>query len=224
MIFQGLSKDIIQEIFEFDPTYKDTFSDVVLKTLVTPRMRVLQSFLDEKSASLGLTDEHDFEAMKHIHVNHDDKYIEIRFQGNVKTMFYVMTLEEKDFLDDTTDKKSPMVLRQILYRLPSHLIAPFTDRRPKHIETIQERYNDDKETCNKILYELLGSHGYERMMMRMIENGTYNKEVHKFLFCDYFNKIDDLYFIEDQDNYHYFEHDNRHYVVYWNIYTNSLFL
>jgi hypothetical protein len=218
-MFDTLSKDIIQNIYEFDPTYREIF-DYVLKSFVTPKMKVLQTFLF-LHGDVNLSR---WQVMKKKTIHYDDNFIEVVFQNLNKIMFYVMTKEEKDEFDNPTDPHNPMIIRSHLYQFNPFSIAQVCvhedpqmnaynklkvrDDIAENIRSIQE--NNSSDIANDILYDILGNnYGCFKLYQRF--RGIYDQEVHKYLFKNvtkYYDPSIDIY------NYNQFDYNHREYTIY----------
>jgi hypothetical protein len=90
-MFHIFSKDIIRHIYEFDPTYREVF-DEVLQTLVTPNMRVLQKFLSSYS------DLCKWQVMKQITIErpfYKEEYFETALPNDKKVIYSVVVKEKR---------------------------------------------------------------------------------------------------------------------------------
>lgn len=230
-IFPKLSEDIVQQIFAFDTTFRVEMKRS-LECIVTPRIKALQMFLFREACfppsadSFHIGSEFGFHTMKHICFQGNSHYIKIQYDGMTEMVFYVMSLSEKDNLDCTRDTTSPMIVRQRLHLLNSH-VSDVSERQRRNILRSQrsyERGHITKDKCNHEIYNILGADGYDRLVRHKIESGEYNREIHEYLFRPYFNAMDDLYFPEDGDNYRYYSHGGEDYMIFWNICVHTLFL
>lgn len=226
-MFKQLCKDIIQEIFEFDPTYRVVFSKS-LNTLVTPNMKVLQNFLNHSTlSSLFDVDEGRFESMKEIDVRPtgiNNQFIEVVYDGTKKTVFSILTLYEKHEFDSIGCSSEQLVLQKYLTQLPLALVAEFAEISEEELQSfIGDEH--DRNVRNRIMYGLLGKKGYIKLTNHLMESGQYNCLFHQFLFERWIvDKMDDIYFMEDSDNYTYFRHKDEFYMVFWNTYTKTMFM
>ena len=223
-MFQLLSKDIIQEIFEYDRTYRDEFVST-LELLVTPHMKALQHCLNYKNFIPGINEEREFETMRELDVDVglDHRFIEIKFSQHKKMAFYVLPVDERDDYDFPPDSSSRLVIKEYLAKLPISTISFVTEIPEGEILEMLEEY-DNINDKNNMLYDLLGAKRYSKLVYHLMDIGIYNNILHRYFFERFFEKIDDIYFLEDADNYCYFRYNRQDYVVYWNLYTSTEFM
>lgn len=221
-MFNRISNDLVRQIFEFDNTFKQEF-DNVLDGLLTSKMKVLQKFLGTYNgpdvAFLGKG----WQAMKRISFRGDDHYTEITSLNIFRTTFYVVSEEERDVVyNDPVDRMTPNVIRSNLYRLSPETIAYYIGCSTETVENIQKDF-DDKETCNEVLYDLLGN-DYAEYAEDLKMHGVYDAEIHKYLFEDMRYSRNDYYLEMDAFNYHVFENeqDGKKYYIYWSMSTAVL--
>ena len=213
-MFHSLSKDIIQTIYEFDPTYRHIFNEV-LESLVTPKMKVLQNFLssypypDTISSQMNLL----WQVMKKKTIDYDENYFEIVLVNRMKVIFYVMTKEERDDMDNPTDEYNPMIIRSALHVMEPDHIADFIHCHSETIRMIQEHLNSS-EIINQVLYDLLGKE-YKHYIKSLQFSGVYDEEIHKYLFKNISKSWNDSYLAYNVYNYRSYLYQNREYTIYW---------
>jgi hypothetical protein len=208
-MFDNLSKDIIQNIYEFDSTYREVF-DEVLKSIVTTKMKILQKFLSSYPYPDTVTNQMNdaWQIMKKKTIDYDDKYVEIELRNPMKIVFYVMTNEERDEMDNPTEEYNPMIIRSQLYLMNPDTIADFIGCTTETIQMIQQHMNSS-EMINNVLYDLLGKE-YKYFIKCLQFSGVYDEEVHKYLFKNIPKSYSQAY-----DNYRTFIHEERKYTIYW---------
>lgn len=217
-MFNRLSSKLIREIFEYDNTFKEKFNNV-LDGLLTPKMKVLQTFLqtyhgpDMEFLGKG------WQAMKRTTFRGNANYMEITSLNIFKTTFYVMNEEERNIVyDDPVDKMTPNVIRSNLYRLNPETISYHIGCLAETVQDIQESF-EDKEKCNDVLYNLM-ENDYHHYAEDLKTHGVYDEEIHKYLFEDLRYSGNDYYLDMDSFNYHVFENEKeggKKYYIYWSM-------
>lgn len=225
-MFDILCSDLVNHIFGYDSTYKDVFKNV-LNDLVTPRMRAVYFFLSNCQI---MEDEWKFEKMTQLHVNTGIgvPFVEIRYNSNTRMAFYVMTEDEKYMLDIPGFADSTLIVKDFLHHLPISTLSPYVSCSPELIREWLDEYtfadDPDPSCCNQKIYNALGKDGYQKLVHHLIDIGSYNSFVHRFVFKKLFSEIDEMYFIEDSENYRYVRYNGQTYIIYWNVYTSTLFM
>lgn len=221
-MFDRLSKDLIQQVFEYDSTYHEVYK-YVMECLVPPKMKVLQHFLGTYDGPEMVMMGKQWQVMKPLSFGDNREYIEITWCDVVKTMFYVLTPTEKRNLDVSMDVKSPMIIQSNLYRLDPVHIAYFIGCAPQTVERIQKNFCNEHMT-NTILYDLLGEE-YPAYVQSLKDHEVYDECVHRYLFEEFMFVRNEYYFHSDCFNYHCFvdeEDDDNIYYIYWNILTTQI--
>lgn len=210
-MFKCLPKELLQEIFLYDPTYRNKY-ERALDTLVTPKMKALQYFLDVVEKPWDMR----WNRMKKISsVHHNDLY-EMDISSDWKMIACVMTLEERNALDDPLDITSPMILKNSLYRLPSQTVSMYTYVGSLTIDILQREISDPLE-CNDVLFDMLDVNGYSSLLEHIDEDGIYDREIHTYLLKDYLYDLLSNYGqeYENETEWFHFHYKGENYVVYY---------
>lgn len=223
-MFQKLCPPLIQKIFEYDPTYKDVFKNV-LRSIVTPRMKVVHKLLAKDHA---LEAERRFEKMGEVDVDIGTgiPFVEIQYDHTTRMAFYVMDMTERYLLDLPHAKDSILIVKDYLHHVPLSTLSLFASCSADTLWTLLEEYmtgeSDDPSVYNHCVYDVLGEGGYGRLIHHLMDMGVYHSFVHRYVFGKLFGRIGETYSMEDSENHRFIQYEDQNYTVYWNVYTNSL--
>lgn len=222
-MFYNLSEELIRRIFEYDSTYKEKY-DRVMGSVVTSKMKILQQFLE--SSDCPVKGYRCFHSMKTIKTSSHEGYemIEVTCFGVLKISFCILTDDEKDMC------KSRLDIKDSLYDMNPNTLANFVECCTETIVKIQCVFGDDKETCNDVLYDLLGPR-FEELQDYLYNNELWNmeKDVHKQIFSRLMGNqymLTGMFshdIIDHQRGFYEFQskENAKYYNIYWHIHQQS---
>lgn len=174
-----LPKELVEEIFLFDSTYRDVYRHV-LKNPFFEKMRVLRSFLDTQIEQEWNRQWYTI-IKKTVCYHRSFDFYEIAMSENSRMVVYVVTLEEKKSFDDPFCIGSPMLLKNCLDLISSQILSNYLEVDSNVINNIQ-RDIDDHHECNNILYALFTHNGHTSLLQELENEPTHNQQIYQYLF------------------------------------------
>lgn len=204
--------EMMREIFAYDGTYKEIYTDVIKNAFDGEYVRALKTFL-MRQLHFPTTDLFDgwLSMKKSVVKDGRQSFYEVAYPGSKTVTFHVMSIEEKGKLDDVSDPSSPKILANMLHKLSDDVLLAFATCPIDKFQRIKNSIKD-KTMFNKVMMTMLSDKDYEDLVYHMQVHGIYEEEIHEHIFGNWGGVIYDE---EQSVNYDYVAHDGKMYMVMW---------